>query len=98
MVSPYHIARICTANSYKFAPRSGRGVKWVGARGRAKGASAAPTALRPGVEGICSNFVKIQDIYFYIIKKIKIFSYLLKIYSPPCHPRGRPLKADRRIP
>ena len=27
MVPPCNIARICTANSYKFAPRSGRGVE-----------------------------------------------------------------------
>ena len=35
MISPYHIARICKANSYKFQHHaSGRGVKWVGGPGK----------------------------------------------------------------
>ena len=55
MISPYQIARICIANSYKFAPRSGRGVKWVGGPGKGKRGLCAPTALLPDVEGISLN-------------------------------------------
>ena len=65
MISPYKIVRICIANSYKFAPRSGGGgVEGIGGSGERKKGSPLPLIPIPrGATVQPKNLNKIKDIY-----------------------------------